>query len=93
MLTLENLIFDERKIEYCTKRIAYQIFESNINSKEIFLVGIANNGCVFAKKVEKTLNIIFGIRVYPPRPFAAGSNPYKVVKVRLILASFLASAS
>jgi len=63
MLTLENLIFDERKIEYCTKRIAYQIFESNINSKEIFLVGIANNGCVFAKKVEKTLNEISQIQI------------------------------
>ena len=63
MLKLENLIFDERKIEYCTKRIAYQIFESNINSKEIFLVGIANNGCIFAEKVEKILNDISQIQI------------------------------
>ena len=63
MLKPENLIFDERKIEYCTKRIAYQIFESNINSKKIFLVGIADNGCVFAKEVEKILNDISQIQI------------------------------
>ena len=49
MLSPENLIFDKRKIQYCTKRIAYQILESNIDNKEIFLVGIADNGSVFAK--------------------------------------------
>ena len=63
MLKLENLIFDERKIEYCTKRIAYQIFESNINSKEIFLVGIADNGFIFAEKVEKILTDISHIQI------------------------------
>lgn len=51
----ENLIFDEKKIRYCTKRIAYQIFESNIDNKEIFLVGISDNGTFFAKEIEKVL--------------------------------------
>tara|TARA_B100001057_G_scaffold174062_1_gene174790 strand:- start:572 stop:1075 length:504 start_codon:yes stop_codon:yes gene_type:complete len=63
MLKTENLIFDERKIEYCTKRIAYQIFESNINSEEIFLVGIADNGYVFAEKLEKILTDISHIKI------------------------------
>ena len=35
MLSPENLIFDERKIQYCTKRIAYQILESNINTLSV----------------------------------------------------------
>ncbi len=63
MLKPENLIFDERKIEYCSKRIAYQIFESNINSKEVFLVGIADNGYIFAKKIEKILIDISQIKI------------------------------
>ena len=63
MLKPENLIFDERKIEYCSKRIAYQIFESNIKSEEIFLVGIADNGYVFSKKIEKILNDISMIQI------------------------------
>ena len=63
MLNPENLIFDKRKIQYCTKRIAYQILESNINNKEIFLVGIADNGCVFAKEIEKILSTITQIKI------------------------------
>jgi len=63
MLSSENLIFDERKIQYCTKRIAYQIFESNINNKEIFLLGITDNGFVFAKEIEKILSNITQIKI------------------------------
>ena len=58
MLKSENLIFNEKKIKYCTKRIAYQIFESNIENKEIFLVGISDNGTFFAKEIEKILSSI-----------------------------------
>ena len=63
MLKDENLIFDERKIKYCTKRIAYQIFESNIKNDEIFLVGIFENGSVFAKEIEKILNSICKLKL------------------------------
>ena len=53
----------KKKIQYCTKRIAYQIFESNINNKEIFLLGIADNGFVFAKEIEKNLSKITQIKI------------------------------
>ena len=43
MLKDENLIFDERKIEYCTKRIAYQIFESRKGYKTIIESASNNN--------------------------------------------------
>ena len=63
MFKSENLIFDEKKIKYCTNRIAYQIYESNITSEEIFLVSIAENGSVFAKEIEKNLNEITKIKI------------------------------
>ena len=63
MLKPENLIFDEKKIQYCIKRIAYQIFESNIESKEIYLVGIADNGCIFADEIEKFLHNVSRIKI------------------------------
>ena len=56
MIKPENLIFDEKKIQYCTKRIAFQIYESNIKSKEIFLVGIKENGSLFATEIERILS-------------------------------------
>tara|TARA_B100000963_G_scaffold343199_1_gene344778 strand:+ start:18 stop:521 length:504 start_codon:yes stop_codon:yes gene_type:complete len=63
MQKTEHLIFDERKIQYCTKRIAYQILESNIKCKEIFLIGIANNGSTFAREIEKVLISICQIQI------------------------------
>lgn len=63
MLKSENLIFDEKKIQHCTKRIAYQIFESNIENKEIFLVGIEKNGSFFAKEIEKILCSVSNIKI------------------------------
>ena len=75
MLKDENLIFDERKIEYCTKRIAYQIFESNIKNDEIFLVGISKNGSVFAKEIEKILRSICKLKIITLRLGIDKKNP------------------
>ena len=75
MLKDENLIFDERKIEYCTKRIAYQIFESNIKNDEIFLVGISENGSVFMREIERILNSICKLKVITLRLEIDKKNP------------------
>ncbi len=63
MQKTEHLIFDKRKIEYCTKRIAYQILESNIKYKEIFLIGIGDNGSIFASEIEKVLISVCRIQI------------------------------
>ena len=49
--------------KYTKYRVPPQIFESNINSKEIFLVGIEDNGSIFAKEIEKILNEITQIKI------------------------------
>ena len=33
-----GLIFDTTKIEHCTQRIAYQIYEANFDYKEIYRI-------------------------------------------------------
>jgi len=40
------------------KRIAYQIYESNVEEKELILAGIENNGYVLAKKLKIVLKQI-----------------------------------
>ena len=58
-MTVENnIILSHKEIEHKIRRIAYQIYESNIDEKEIILAGIANNGYVFAKKLKKILETI-----------------------------------
>ena len=51
-------ILDHKAIAHKTKRIAYQIYESNVNEKEIVLAGIANNGYKFALRLEQVLQDI-----------------------------------
>lgn len=48
-------ILDHKAIENKTRRIAYQIYESNVNEQEVILAGIANNGYKFAERLSHML--------------------------------------
>jgi pyrimidine operon attenuation protein/uracil phosphoribosyltransferase len=58
MTTTDDIILTHKEIQHKIRRIAYQIYESNANEKEIILAGIADNGYVFAKKIKKVLSTI-----------------------------------
>lgn len=51
-------ILDHKAIAHKTKRIAYQIYESNANEKEVVLAGIADNGYKFALRLQQVLEEI-----------------------------------
>ncbi|MFT6601762.1 MAG: pyrimidine operon attenuation protein/uracil phosphoribosyltransferase [Dokdonia donghaensis] len=51
-------ILDHTAIQHKTKRIAFQIYESNANEEEIILAGIADNGYKFAERLAKVLSEI-----------------------------------
>ena len=53
-----SLIMNSKRINDCAHRISYQIVESSINKKEIVLIGIKNNGYIFAKKIHEFLKKI-----------------------------------
>lgn len=59
-----GLIFDATKIEKCTLRIAYQIYENNLDRTTIYLAGIANNGVIYAKKIKACLEEISSLNVH-----------------------------
>ncbi|MCA0931831.1 phosphoribosyltransferase [Lutimonas saemankumensis] len=58
-----TIILNNEQIQHKTKRIAYQIYESNINETEIVLAGIKENGFIFAKKIKEVLETISPIKV------------------------------
>ena len=53
-----SLIMNSKRINDCAHRISYQIVESSMNKKEIVLIGIKNNGFIFAKKIHEFLKKI-----------------------------------
>lgn len=55
---MQNMILSHQQIQHKIRRIAYQIYESNVDEKEIVLAGIEGGGLKFAKKIQEVLQQI-----------------------------------
>ncbi|MCC1485021.1 phosphoribosyltransferase family protein [Winogradskyella immobilis] len=60
---MKNIILNHQEIEHKIKRIAYQVYESNVNEKELVLAGIESNGYLLAKKLKTCLITISDIKI------------------------------
>ncbi len=58
-----NIILDTIQIDQKIKRIAYQIYESNSDEKEVVIAGITGNGYIFAEKLVKVLSEISELKL------------------------------
>lgn len=70
--TEKTLILNHLQITQKIDRIAYQILEDNYQETEIVIVGIANNGYLFAEKIVEKL-----------RSIAIGNVEFNLVKLTL----------
>ena len=59
----KNIILTNQEIKHKTKRIAYQIYETFIDEKEVVLAGIATNGYVFAERIAEELKAISDLKI------------------------------
>lgn len=59
----KNIILTHEQIQHKIKRIAYQIYESNVNENEIIIAGISSNGYIFAERLKNILEDISEINV------------------------------
>ena len=55
---MRNLILNHDQIQHITKRIAYQIYETNVDEAEIVVAWIKGGGESFAKKIVTVLKNI-----------------------------------
>ncbi len=58
MTFTKHIILTHNEINHKIKRIAYQIYESNVNETEVVLAGIENNGYMLAQKIKLNLDKI-----------------------------------
>lgn len=58
-----SIILTNEEIQNKTRRIAYQIYETNSNENEIIIAGINGNGYIFAKNIAAFLEEISEINV------------------------------
>ncbi len=78
-----HLILDQEQISHKIRRIAYQIYESNIQESEIIIAGIANKGFELAKMIEKELKDISPLKTLLCEVKVDKKNPLKEITTSL----------
>ncbi len=83
MITKANLILNQEQINQKIKRIAYQIYESNSNEKEVIIAGIVGNGFIFAEKLVATLEEISTLKIVTCQVFVNKKKPLEPITTSL----------
>lgn len=80
MNTTNNVILNHEEINHKIRRIAFQIYESNVNETEVILAGIDSNGYIFAKKIKEVLQKISNINPILCKVSIDKKNPHLPIK-------------
>jgi len=88
MTTEANLILNQEQINQKVKRIAYQIYESNSNEKEVIIAGIVGNGFIFAKKLVATLEEISTLKIVTCEVFINKKKPLEPITTSLEISEY-----
>ena len=84
-----NIILNNEQIKHKIKRIAYQIYESNVNESHIILAGISKNGYLFAKRLKTELEKISSLGVELCEVKVDKKNPLNEVTTSLGTKSYM----
>lgn len=83
MTSINNIILNHQQIVHKTKRIAYQIYEANVDEEVIILAGIDKNGYVFAEELKQVLEHISTLKVVLCKVTINKKNPLEEVTTSL----------
>lgn len=79
----KSVILTNTQIKHKTKRIAYQIYESNYAGKELILAGVKGNGFIFAQNLALELNQISDLNVILCEVNIDKRNPLNTITTNL----------
>jgi len=88
MALTKNTILSHKQIEHKIKRIAYQIYESNVDETELIIAGIESNGYILAKKIKSNLDKISSIESTLCKVHINKSKPTEPVKTSITKAAY-----
>lgn len=74
---MEQLILSHEQIQFKIRRIAYQIFEANVDTEKIIIAGIEGGGLKFAKKIISVLRKITDAEIMLCKVIMDKDNPLK----------------
>lgn len=79
----DNVILNHKEIQHKIKRIAFQIYENNVDESEVIIAGIGNNGFIFAKKLKAVLEKISDITPKLCKVIIDKKNPLSEISTSL----------
>ena len=80
---MNNIILNHNEINNKIRRIAFQIYESNVDEKEVVLAGIDSNGFILAKKLKAILQKTSDISPIICKVIIDKKNPEKSIETSL----------
>ena len=80
---MNNMILNHNEINHKIRRIAFQIYESNVNETEVVLAGIDKNGYILAKKLKTVLQKISDINPILCKVIIDKKNPHLEIKTSI----------
>ncbi|MGS2727812.1 phosphoribosyltransferase family protein [Psychroserpens sp. BH13MA-6] len=83
MSVSKNLILNHQEIQHKIRRIAYQIYESNVYEEDLILAGIESNGYVLAKKLKQNLEKISDLKPVLCKVVIDKKNPLSPITTSL----------
>jgi len=78
-----SIILDHTQIQHKIRRIAFQIYESNAQEKEVVIAGISTNGFILAKQLASILEEISSLKVVICEVIVDKENPRNEIKTSL----------
>lgn len=86
--TEKNTILNHDEIVHKIRRIAYQIYENNVDEAEVVLAGIDSNGYLLAKKLKTVLSKISTINPVLCRVKIDKKNPLNPISTSLATSEY-----
>lgn len=83
MQQINTVILNNKQIAHKIKRIAYQIYETNVEEKEVVIAGIMDNGFLLAKKIKVEVEKISPIKVTLCEVKIDKKDPTKLVETSI----------
>ncbi|NRA91087.1 MAG: phosphoribosyltransferase [Psychroserpens sp.] len=80
---MKNIILDHQEIQHKIRRIAYQIYESNVDETDLVIAGIEDNGYLLAQKLKTTLEKISDIKPILCKVIIDKKNPLSEVSTSI----------
>ena len=83
-----TIILPNKQIAHKIRRMAYQVYETNVKEKQVIIAGIKENGYLLAKRLKKEVERISPLEVILCEVFIDKKTPTNPVKTSLDVSEY-----